>query len=112
VAVVRTTPETVLADIDRLCELAGLRAALDSKASTIIKDEGFWHQPFPSAHTTPWQFEGAVLALKSRGFEELSLVKSSSVLARPQKSENVTQSTPLCEKYNIPVLYNFKSRDM
>ena len=55
VAVLRTTPETVLDDYQRLCELAGMREALDPSATTILKDNISWHLLYPSANTTPWQ---------------------------------------------------------
>lgn len=68
VAALKVTPETVLQDIDRLCSLAGMRDALDSKRTTILKDNISWHYPFPGANTTPWQLEGAILALRNAGY--------------------------------------------
>ena len=53
VAVLRTTPETVLDDYQRLCELAGMKDALDSSATTILKDNISWHLLYPGANTTP-----------------------------------------------------------
>ena len=55
VAVLKVKPETILSDIERLCELAGMRAALDKGATTILKDNISWHYPFPGANSTPWQ---------------------------------------------------------
>ena len=68
VAVLRTRPETVLGDIARLCELAGVKTALRGGATTILKDNISWHFPFPGANTTPWQLEGTILALRQAGF--------------------------------------------
>ncbi len=59
VAVLKTTPATVLEDYRRLAELAGMRSALDPGAPTILKDNISWHFPFPAANTTPWQLEGS-----------------------------------------------------
>ena len=64
VAVLHTTPETVLTDYQRLFELAGGPQALDKSATTILKDNISWHFPMPSANTTPWQLEGTIQALK------------------------------------------------
>ena len=55
VAVLRTQPETVLEDYQRLCELGGMAEALEPKATTILKDNISWHYPMPAANTTPWQ---------------------------------------------------------
>ncbi|MEO8180226.1 MAG: hypothetical protein ABI895_15430 [Deltaproteobacteria bacterium] len=63
----KTAPEHVLSDVQRVCELAGLRSALDPSAPTILKDNISWHYPFPGANTTPWQLEGIILALRAVG---------------------------------------------
>lgn len=55
VAVLRTQPETILNDIQRLFDLAGGAAALDPSAATILKDNISWRYPMPSSNTTPWQ---------------------------------------------------------
>ena len=68
VAVLRTQPETVLEDYQRLFELAGGSKALDPSATTILKDNISWHYPMPSANSTPWQLEGTILALRKNGF--------------------------------------------
>ena len=70
VAVLRVAPDTVLSDIDRLMELAGVSQALAPGRTTILKDNISWHFPFPAANTTPWQLEGTTLALKARGFTD------------------------------------------
>ena len=38
VAVIKVKPETILTDIERLCELAGMSQAMDKGATTILKD--------------------------------------------------------------------------
>ncbi len=95
VAVLRTQPETVLQDYERLAELAGMKASLDPGATTIIKDNISWHFPFPSANTTPWQLEGAILALRHAGFQDLVAVQNKTVYAsrHPQKRSIVSQCT-------------------
>ncbi len=70
VAVLKTTPETVLKDYARLAELAGMAEALDRKATTILKDNISWHFPFPAANTTPWQLEGTIVALRNAGYDD------------------------------------------
>ena len=77
VAIIRTKPESVVADIVRLCELAGMREALQPGATTILKDNISWHFPFPGANTTPWQLEGTITALRQACSVALSSAKSS-----------------------------------
>ena len=57
VAVLKVKPETILSDIERLCDLAGMSGALDKGATTILKDNISWHYPFPGANSTPWQMD-------------------------------------------------------
>ena len=68
VAVLRTSPSTVLDDYRRLAELAGIREALDPAATTILKDNISWHLLYPGSNTTPWQLKGTILALQKCGF--------------------------------------------
>ncbi len=75
VAALRVNPSTVLEGVERLCALAGLTQALAPGVATILKDDIGWPFPFPGAHTTPWQLEGTVVALRDAGFDRLSCVR-------------------------------------
>ena len=112
VAVLRTTPETVLDDYQRLCELAGMRDALDPSATTILKDNISWHLLYPSANTTPWQLEGTILALKGAGFEDLVDVHNRTVVTIADLGDRYNKFGPVLDKYDIPKKYNFKPEDM
>jgi uncharacterized protein (DUF362 family) len=112
VAVVKTKPETVLDDIERLVELAGMNQALKKGATTILKDNISWHYPFPAANTTPWQMEGTILALKKAGFDDQVCVQNKTVVTNAFKGEDLNNYVPIFRRYNIPVLYNFKESDI
>ncbi|HVJ14228.1 MAG TPA: DUF362 domain-containing protein [Polyangiaceae bacterium] len=112
VAVLKVSPETILSDVERLCELAGMSGALDKGATTILKDNISWHYPFPGANTTPWQLEGTVLALRSAGFSDVSCVQNKTVVTNAFKGEDMNHYVPLFRRYDIPVLYNFRDEDM
>jgi uncharacterized protein (DUF362 family) len=112
VAVLRTQPDTVLEDYQRLFELADGRDALQAGATTILKDNISWHFPMPSANTTPWQLEGTVLALRGAGFDDLVCVQNETVVTSAFKGEDENGYVPIFRYYNIPALYNFKKTDM
>jgi len=112
VAVLRTSPETVLEDYQRLYELAGFREALDPGAETIIKDNISWHFPFPSANTTPWQMEGSVLALQKAGYKGVTCVQNKTVVTNAFKGTDLNGYWPICRAYDVPVLFNFRDEDM
>src|SRR5262252_19022 len=112
VAVLRVNPETILPDIDRLIELAGVSTALAPGKTTILKGNISWHFPFPAANTTPWQLEGTIQALARRGFRDQVCVQNKTVVTNAFKGEDLNHYVPIFKKYEIPVLYNFKDEDM
>src|SRR5580692_8016688 len=112
VAVLKCRPETILQDIERLTELAGMKGALAQGKTTILKDNISWHYPFPAANTTPWQMEGTILALKKGGLADITCVQNKTVVTNAFKGEDLNHYVPLFRKYGIPVLYNFKETDM
>jgi uncharacterized protein (DUF362 family) len=112
VAVLRTKPDTVLEDYQRLCELAGLRDALDQSATTILKDNISWHLMYPGSNTTPWQLEGTILGLKGAGFDDLVDVHNKTVVTIADLGDRYNKFGPVLEKYGIPKKYNFKPEDM
>lgn len=112
VAVVRVSPETILEDIDRLHQLAGVEDALDRSAQTILKDNISWHFPFPGANTTPWQLEGTALALRRRGYDDLICVQNKTVVTDAFKGEDLNGYVPIFRAHDIPVRYNFKPEEM
>jgi len=68
VAVLRTSPKSVLADYHKLMNLAGYQTVLDKQAETALKINISWHFFFPGSSTTPWQLEGVIRTLKQDGF--------------------------------------------
>ncbi len=112
VAVLKTSPDTVLEDYRRLAELAGMRDALNASAPTILKDNISWHFPFPSANTTPWQLEGTILALRAEGYQQISAVQNKTVVTDAFKGEDLNRYRPIFRRYDIPVLFNFREEDM
>lgn len=112
VAVLRTQPETVLRDYQRLFEIAGGAKSLDPRVTTMLKDNISWHFPMPAANTTPWQLEGTILALRNVGFNDVTCVQNQTVVTNAFKGEDLNRYVPIFRHYNIPVLYNFRTNDM
>jgi uncharacterized protein (DUF362 family) len=110
VAILRTKPESALDDYERLMHLADVTQALDKSATTILKDNISWHFPFPSANTTPWQLEGAVVTLRKAGYNDLVCVQNKTVVTNAFKGEDLNKYVPVFKHHDIPTLFNF--RDM
>ena len=70
VAVVRTSPETVLEDYHRLMNLAGYQDCVSKEVDTALKVNISWHFFYPAASTTPWQLDGVVRAMKRDGYDQ------------------------------------------
>jgi uncharacterized protein (DUF362 family) len=112
VAVLKTKPETILQDIDRLTKLAGMSSVLQNGATTILKDNISWHFPFPAANSTPWQMEGTILALRNSGFNDIVCVQNKTVVTDAFKGEDLNNYLPVFRRYDIPVRFNFRESDM
>jgi uncharacterized protein (DUF362 family) len=68
VALVRTSPATVLEDYQRVMNLADYQAVIDKSADTALKVNISWHFFYPASSTTPWQLEGVISSLKADGY--------------------------------------------
>ncbi len=112
VAVIKTTPTTILDDVQRAMDLTDVKTAFKTNTTTILKDNISWHYPFPGANTTPWQLEGTILGFKKNGFDKLVCVQNKTVVTDAFKGEDLNKYKSLFKKYEIPVLFNFKETDM
>jgi uncharacterized protein (DUF362 family) len=112
VAVVKTRSQTVIEDIDRLVEMAGIEQALPVNKTTILKDNISWHMPFLSANTTPWQLEGIIKALSKRRYRDVVCVENRTVVTDPVKGQLLNRYGPILAENNIPVKSNFNPDHM
>ena len=112
VAILRTKPDTVHKDYEKLMKLADFEKELPKEKEVILKDNISWHLPMPSANTTPWQLEGVTKALKNAGYKKISCVQNQTVVTNAFKGEDLNKYKPIFKKYEIPVLYNFKGDDI
>jgi uncharacterized protein (DUF362 family) len=112
VAVLKTSPQKVLEDIPRLMAMAGVKAALDAEATTILKDNISWHFPFLSANTTPWQLEGTILGLNAAGIHDLVAVHNNTVVTDAFKGGRLNKLDPIYLSHGIPQKYNFLPEDI
>jgi uncharacterized protein (DUF362 family) len=112
VAVVRAAPDRVLEDLGGLCEKAGMKQALDSAATTLLKENISWHYPLPGANTTPWQLDGTIRALRSAGFQDLVCVANDTVVTNSLKGERNNRLRRVYERHKVRVLYTFQKEDV
>lgn len=64
VAILKTSPATVLNDYHRLMNLAGYQEALLKDRKTALKINISWHFFFPGSSMTPWQLDGVIRGIR------------------------------------------------
>ena len=69
VAVLKTSPATVLDDYGRAMVMAGYRDVIRPQHDTALKINITWHFWYPACNTAPWELEGVVLQLLKDGFD-------------------------------------------
>jgi len=101
VAVLRTSPETVLDDIGRLMEMAGYRAALPADRETILKINISWQTWYPACSSTPWQIEGVIRQLKADGYSNLSAAHNKTVVVDAYVGERNNKHKAVVDAYGL-----------
>src|SRR2546425_4369948 len=112
VAVLKTSPETVLDDVASVMELAGFRRSLPGGVPVIIKNNISWHLPFLGANTSPWQLDGVLGTLRDAGYAELTCVQNRTVVTDPYRGARLNRYGPILKRYDVPVRFNFEPADM
>jgi len=121
VAVLKTSPDTVLDDYAKLMHLAQYRDFLSPDRDTLIKLNLSWTKYFPACSSQPWQLEGVVKTLLADGFPNSKLlpVENKTVVTNPIQGAQNNKWTPIFRKYELsftplPVVkwvkYNFKNK--
>ena len=105
VAVLKTTPHTVLDDYEQLMELAGFQDALPKGVKTGLKINISWQTWYPACSTAPWQLEGVIRALQKAGYTDLVGVHNDTVVVNTADGEVNNKHRFITEKYSVPCLY-------
>lgn len=105
VAVLKTTPETVLEDIGKVMKLAGFESALPKHEKTGLKINISWQTWYPACSSTPWQIEGVIQTLKQAGYEDLVGVHNDTVVVDTADGERNNKHRFVTDKHDVPCLY-------
>lgn len=121
VAVLRTSPQTILEDYKELMHLADYESFISKNMETLIKLNLSWTKYFPSCSSQPWQLEGVIRTLFQDGYkkEKLIPVENKTVVTEPIKGAENNKWTPIIRNYDLQfiplpdvewVKYEFKSK--
>ena len=105
VAALKTSPQTVLTDIQLLMKLAGFEQALPKNNRTGLKINISWQTWYPACSSTPWQLEGSIQTLQQAGYSDLVGIHNDTVVVNTADGEINNKHRFVTEKYNIPCLY-------
>jgi len=105
VAVIKTSPETVLDDTKEVMELAGFESALPKSTRTGLKINISWQTWYPACSSAPWQIEGVLRTLKQAGYEDLVGVHNDTVVVDTADGEVNNKHRFVTDLYEIPCLY-------
>jgi uncharacterized protein (DUF362 family) len=121
VAVLKTSPQTVLEDYRKLMHMAEYESFISKDNDTLIKLNLSWTKYFPSCSSQPWQLEGVARTLLEDGYkkERLFPIENKTVVTNPIKGAKNNRWTPILDRNDLPfiplpdvewVKYEFKSK--
>lgn len=110
VAVLKTSPQSVIEDIGRLMEMARFREALPREHDTILKINISWHHYFPACSTTPWQLEGVTKKLleDGRAPETLIPAQNRTVVVDPKVGAIRNRLDVVMDRYGLEFVYLYE----
>jgi uncharacterized protein (DUF362 family) len=102
VAVLKTTPETVLEDYGRLLKLADYESALPKEKETLLKVNISWQTWYPACSTAPWQLEGVIRQMQADGYRRLIAAHNQTVVVNAYVGERNNKQLYVTDKYGVP----------
>ncbi len=101
VSVLKTSPQTVLADYSKLMHLAEYQSSIHKDKETVLKLNLSWSLYYPSCSTEPWQLEGVLKTLQKDGYKHLHPVENRTVVTDVWKGAKGNKWLPILDKYNL-----------
>lgn len=108
VAVLKTTPDTILEDIQQVMRLANFETALPKGVRTGLKINISWQTWYPACSSTPWQIEGVIRTLQTAGYDDLVGVHNDTVVVDTRVGEFNNKHRFVTDKYDIPCIYLYE----
>jgi uncharacterized protein (DUF362 family) len=110
VAILRTSPETVLEDYGRLVRLLQYQENLPKDKETLLKINISWQIWYPGCSTPPWQLEGVIKALLDDGYPRESLIaaQNRTVVVSAYQGEINNRHKVVVERYGIENLHIYE----
>lgn len=113
VAVIKTSPETVLDDYAKVMHLAGYRKVISREYPTAIKINISWQKYFPACSSPPWQVEGVIKTMLDDGFPKNSIyaAHNRTVVVDAKEGEVANRHKPIIDKYGISNIHLYENEE-
>lgn len=110
VAILRTSPETVIDDYGRLMRLVDYQENLPKEKETLLKINISWQIWYPGCSTPPWQLEGVIKTLLDDGYPRESLIaaQNRTVVVSAYLGEINNRHKVVVERYGIENLHIYE----
>jgi uncharacterized protein (DUF362 family) len=107
VAVLYTSPKTVIDDYLRLFELAGMKEALPVGPRTSLRINISWHVYMPACSTTPWQLEAVIKGLTEMGHTPQSIfaAQNDTVVVKCRTGAVNNHLQPVLDRQDVEIKY-------
>lgn len=107
VAVLKTTPESIIDDYKKLLELAEYEKFLPKDKVVLLKINISWHHWYPACSTAPWQLEGVIKTLLDNGYPKKNIigVHNRTVVVNDRVGEVNNKHKLVTTKYGISTVY-------
>ena len=105
VAVVYTTPRTVLEDVGRAMRLADYRSHLPKDLTTLLKINISWQHYYPACSTSPWQLDGVIKTLREDGYQDLVPTHNGTVVVDAREGQINNKHKAVEDKHGLEGLH-------
>ncbi len=113
VAVLKTSPESVLGDIARLMHMADYQQCIPHQSEVALKINISWHFWYPATSTTPWQLEGVIKTMLADGYDRAKIygAHNRTVVVSAKRGEVANKHKPVLEKYGIRNIHLYEGEE-
>ena len=103
VVVLKTRPESVVADYGELMRRAGYMEVLKKDIPTLLKLNLSWTKYFPACSSQPWQVHGVVKTMVDDGYprENLIPIENRTVVTNPIKGARNNRWSRILDQYGL-----------
>ena len=113
VAVLKTSPQTVLEDYKKVMHLADYKKYVLPDKDTALKINISWHYFYPACSTTPWQLEGVIQTLLDDGYknELIHACHNRTVVVSAKRGERANKHLPVVQKYGLRNIHLYEDEE-